>query len=128
MELARLTKVAYHLKKAVDKQEYKKQKQLAKREALSGGEVVSKITPETNISVPFVEGALLKLEGLPDNSRREDVSALFKFDKDIAFIDFEIGLTEATIRFSSEGGAKIAVEKVKNDEGGIKFLEIDLKY
>ncbi|KAI6650916.1 Lupus La protein-like [Oopsacas minuta] len=114
-ELIRLMKKDYLEKKAIEHQEYKKKQRIEKSEQLR---------EKVQHDIPFLKGALLKLEGLPNTTRRENIKDHFGRDK-VRFVDMKIGDEDCVVMFNAENGA---VDAIGSEEDTIKFGESMIKY
>ena len=75
----------------------------------------------------FLLGALLKLEGFPNTTRREKVKAIFP-EKSIRFIDMEIGDISCVVMFLAENGTTDSMKDIQTEDNTLKFDDTIIKY
>lgn len=67
------------------------------------------------------KGSILYFSGVSKICTREDIKeSLYKFDADIAYIDFRRGDTEGWVRLQGENAAKSLLEKT--NEGKVRNI------
>lgn len=74
---------------------------------------------EAKSSLP--KGSVIYFSGVPNTCTRENIKACMdKYDADIAYIDFQRGLTEGWVRLQGENAAKLLLEKT--DGGKVRKI------
>lgn len=78
-------------------------------------------TSEEANNYKLPKGSVIYFSGVPNTCTRENIKAcLDKYDADIAYIDFQRGLTEGWVRLQGENAAKPLLEKT--DGGKVRKI------
>lgn len=101
------------------KNRHEKKKAAHKRKAGATREAETK--GEDNFQ--FESGLIVKFEGVPESTRREDLQERFGPYGEIKYIEFSTGLTEGYLRFADAASARAAAEAIQ--KGDLKVKEED---
>ena len=72
-------------------------------------------------------GALLKLEGFPNTTKREEVKKLFP-ENTVKFIDMNMGDVACVVMFCASNGAVDSLKEIQTEESTLKFDESIVNY
>ncbi|KAI0228354.1 hypothetical protein LSAT2_021162 [Lamellibrachia satsuma] len=77
----------------------------------------------------MTKGAILCLKNIATGTTREQIKEAFDMYSPIAYIEFNMGDTEAALRFETEGSASVALDKAKDaNEGKISINGGEVEY
>lgn len=133
-ELIKKWAANYNLEKAQEKEERRKKKADNKSKKSTTAEEKeveidktdqTSTETDTNMDNKLPKGSILYFSGVSKICTREDIKeSLYKFDADIAYIDFRRGDTEGWVRLQGENAAKSLLEKT--NEGKVLIGEVEV--
>lgn len=126
-ELIRKWSADYSIEKKAEKGEQRKKKDKLKNKVTRDEEETDQTSEEAN-SYKLPKGSVIYFSGVPNTCTRENIKAcLDQYDADIAYIDFQRGLTEGWVRLQGENAAKPLIEKTNGGKLLIGDTEVTCK-
>lgn len=124
VDLIKVTKEDYWRSKTEEKKKQREEELKEKEETMKRKEEEE----EEDFKKKMTKGAILVLDGVPKDVRRDAIKEQFKNYGTCSWVDLDEEKAEARLRFDQEGSASEVLEKAKEEGGGsVKVEDTEVK-